>query len=227
MLTAVIFDFDGVIVNTEPLHYRAMQEVLGPVGLGYEWKDYLSLYIGFDDRDAIRERHKREGRALSDGELADLVLRKADAFERLVVEEGASPFPGVVTFIRALSGNVPIGLCSGALRRDVDPILEQLSIVRCFNAVVTADDVKSSKPDPECYRLTVQKLSGFVPGRHLRSSETIAIEDTPAGIKAAKSAGLKVLALPNSYDHAQLPGADLYLDTLSGLTLEALRRRVP
>jgi beta-phosphoglucomutase len=153
------------------------------------------------------------------------VQRKADAFERLVGEQGADPYPGVVTLIRALAGNVPLGLCSGALRRDVDPILKQLGIARCFNAIVTADDVATSKPDPACYTLTLQKLRPFSPGRALKASNGLAIEDTPAGIRAAKGAGLRVLALPNSYDHAKLPGADIYAESLSDVTLGWLQKK--
>ena len=139
MLSAIIFDFDGVIVNTEPLHYRAMQEVLAPLGLGYTWEDYVAVYIGFDDRDALRERYKRAGKILPDADLPDLIQRKADAFERLVMAEGAVPYPGVVRFIRSLVGQIPVALCSGALRRDVAPILSRLHLDRCFNVVVTAD----------------------------------------------------------------------------------------
>jgi beta-phosphoglucomutase len=226
MLSAVIFDFDGVIVDTEPLHYRAMQEVLEPIGLGYTWQDYVSHFIGFDDRDAIRERYKLSGREVFDKELQDLVQAKADAFERLVVEEGADPYPGAVALIKSLSGEIPLGLCSGALRRDIDPILKDLGVARCFNAIVTAEEVTTSKPDPECYRLTIKRLASFAPGQSLEASDAIAIEDTPAGISAAKDAGLKVLALPNSHDPTRLHGADIYTDSLERVSLEWLRLKM-
>ena len=223
MLSAIIFDFDGVIVNTEPLHYRAMQEVLAPLGLGYAWEDYMALYIGFDDRDAIRERYKKDGRAPGDAELQSLIKKKADAFERLVVEEGADPYPGVVRFIRSLVGQVPVALCSGALRRDVSPILARLHLDRCFNVMVTSDDVKTSKPDPECYALTVERLSAAYPHVGISAGTCLAVEDTPAGITAAKGAGVKVLALPNSYDQGKLAAADIVLESLEDVTLVSLQ----
>lgn len=225
MLSAVIFDFDGVIVNTEPLHYRAMQEVLSPLGLGYPWEDYLSTYIGFDDRDALRERYKQAGKRLDDGDLGDLVRRKADVFERLVLSEGAEPYPGVVRFIRSLVGHLPVALCSGALRRDVMPILVRLHLDRCFNVMVTADDVKASKPDPESYVLAVSRLRAAYPHVGIREESCVAVEDTPAGISAAKGAGLKVLALPNSYDQASLGEADMVVDSMDLVNLEWLNQQ--
>ena len=224
MLSAVIFDFDGVIVNTEPLHFRAMQEVLAPLGLGYSWEDYVAVYIGFDDRDALRERFKRADKTLADADLPDLVRRKADAFERLVIAEGAVPYPGVVRFIRSLVGQIPVALCSGALRRDVTPILARLHLDRCFNVMVTADDVKASKPDPESYLLAVERLKKAYPNVGIRPEACVAVEDTPAGISAAKGAGVKVLALPNSYDQAKLADADLVVESLETVSLEGLAK---
>ena len=151
--------------------------------------------------------------------MADLGRRKADAFERLVVAEGADPYPGVVALITSLAGKIPVGLCSGALRRDIDPILAKLGVARCFDAIVTTDDVKTSKPDPECYRMVVERLRA-------RADTSIAIEDTPAGISAAKGAGLKVLAVPNSYEQIKLNGADFFLKSLEHVTVTSLQGMV-
>ena len=156
MLKAIIFDFDGVIVNTEPLHYKAYQEVLDHLDLGYTWEEYVSFYIGFDDRDAFKERFKKSGKRLSKEELACLVEDKAAAFQRLIAG-GVDPYPGVVELIKSLSGKTPVALCSGALRQDVDPILKNLKLDKAFDVIVTADDVAVSKPDPACYALAVKR----------------------------------------------------------------------
>lgn len=95
MLAAVIFDFDGIIVDTEPLHYRAFQEILVPLGLGYSWAEYLRLYIGFDDRDAFRNTFLSAGRTLRDEELQALVREKGAAFQGIIAA-GVEPYPGVV-----------------------------------------------------------------------------------------------------------------------------------
>ncbi|ACH40084.1 phosphatase/phosphohexomutase-related hydrolase [Citrifermentans bemidjiense Bem] len=221
MLNAVIFDFDGVIVDTEPLHYKAFQELLVPLGLGYSWEEYLDRYIGFDDRDAFREAFAVAGRALSDGGLKELIHGKAQAFLR-IVSVGVAPYAGVVELIRSISGNLPLALCSGALRSDIDPILAQLGLSDAFDVMVTADEVAASKPDPESYRLAVTRLQEAFPGK-VDASASIAIEDTPAGIASASGAGLKVLAVTNSYPRERLTGACRVLNSLSGVDLEGLR----
>lgn len=220
MLSAVIFDFDGVIVDTEPLHYKAFQEILVPLGLGYSWEEYLDRYIGFDDRDAFREAFKEGGRSLSDGELKELMVEKAGAFLK-IVSAGVPPYPGVVELIRSISGNLPLGLCSGALRSDIDPILEQLGLTGIFDAMVTADEVAVSKPDPESYRVAVQRLRDLFPGK-VEAAAALAVEDTPAGIESATGAGLKVLAVTNSYPRERLAGACKVVNSLSGIDLQGL-----
>jgi beta-phosphoglucomutase len=221
MLNAVIFDFDGIIVDTEPLHYKAFQEILVPLGLGYSWQQYLDQYLGFDDRDAFREAFRAGGRALSDPELKTLMEGKAEAFLRIVSAE-VPPYPGVVELIRSISGTLPLALCSGALRGDIDPILAQLGLTEAFDTLVTADEVQASKPDPESYRLAVQRLQALFPGQ-VNPAASIAIEDTPAGIASATGAGLKVLAVTNSYPKERLAGALRVVDSLVGIDLEGLR----
>lgn len=221
MLTAVIFDFDGVIVDTEPLHYKAFQELLVPLGLGYSWEEYMDRYIGFDDRDAFREAFRVAGRSLSGEELKEMIRGKAQAFLK-IVSKGVSPYPGVVELIRSISGTLPLALCSGALRSDIDPILEQLGLTAAFDTLVTADEVAASKPDPESYRLAVQRLQEIFPGQ-VAPLASLAIEDTPAGIASATGAGLKVLAVTNSYPAERLGGACRIVQSLSGVDLEGLR----
>jgi len=221
MLNAVIFDFDGIIVDTEPLHYKAFQELLVPLGLGYSWEAYLETYLGFDDRDAFREAFRAGGRPLSDQELKDLIHGKAEAFLR-IVSVGVAPYPGVVELIRSISGTMPLALCSGALRSDIDPILVQLGLTGAFDTLVTADEVAASKPDPESYRLAVQRLQEIFPGR-VDAAASIAIEDTPAGIASATGAGLNVLAVTNSYPRERLAGACKVVGSLVGIDLEGLR----
>lgn len=222
MLTAVIFDFDGIIVDTEPIHFRAFQEVLNPMGLGYSWEEYLDLYIGFDDRDAFREVFRASGRALDDRMLADLIERKAEKFEQIVML-GVNAYPGVLELIGSLAGRVPLALCSGALRRDIVPILGMLGIGEAFDVVITADDVEASKPDPESYALAVRRLAERFTDRSITPGTCLAVEDTPAGIESASAAGLKVLAVANSYEAGRLAGAAHVADSLEGMDLATLQ----
>lgn len=221
---AVVFDFDGVVVNTEPLHFEAFQQVLGPLDLAFAWEEYVAWYIGFDDRDAFKEVFRRGARDLDEPGLQDLIGKKADAFEQLARDRGAEPFPGVVALIKSLAGRTPAALCSGALRRDIDPILDRLGLGRAFDVVVSADDVAASKPDPASYRLVLERLGRAFPGRTFPPPACVAVEDTPAGIAAAKGAGMAVLAVANSYRREELREAARVVDSLEGVTPEDLAR---
>lgn len=225
-LAAVIFDFDGVIVNTEPLHFVAFREILQTKGLAFTWDEYVSFYLGFDDRDAFREAFKRGGRALSGAELSKLIQTKAQAFQRLAEEKGAQPFPGVLPLIKSLARKVPLALCSGAVKSDIEPILRKLKLDRAFDVTVTAEDVSASKPDPASYVLALKRLAKAFPARKITADYCVAIEDTPAGIAAAGGAGLRVLALSNSYAREKLDAAARVVPSLKNIKKSDLARMV-
>ncbi len=222
---AVIFDFDGIIVDTEPIHYNAFQQVLNPLGLGYSWEEYMERYIGFDDRDAFREVYRAAGKEIGPEQLAALIDRKAALFEQ-IVQQGVTAYPGVISLLTKLKGKVPLALCSGALQSDILPILDNMAIRNVFDVLVTADDVKASKPDPQSYILAVKKLSEAFPEKCITSDRCIAIEDTPAGIASALKAGVRVLAVTNSYTADRLDGAAHVTDTLESVTIEMLAKLV-
>lgn len=215
--SAVIFDFDGVIVDTEPLHYKAFQRILEPLGLGFPWEKYVDTYMGFDDRDAFKEAFQTKNRNLSQAELSKLVSEKAAVFQD-VIQDGVSAYPGVVELITKLhTSGIPLAICSGALLTDILPILELLHISDCFDLIVTADDVQKSKPDPESYQLAFKRLSALHADKCLSLDNTIVIEDTPAGIISANNAGLKVIAVTNSYPKESLATANHIVDSLASL----------
>ena len=210
---AVIFDFDGIIVDTEPLHYAAFQRTLEPLGLRFTWQEYIETYIGYDDRDAFRHAFSSKGAVLGQGELPALIQRKAGYFNE-VIEAGVAPYPGVLDLVYRLKADkIPLAICSGALRSDIDPILSMLGIADCFDVIVTADEVAASKPEPECYQLAFRRLQA-AHQNNFSINATIAIEDTPAGIIAAKNAGLMVCAVTNSYPAERLDQATFVTDSL-------------
>jgi beta-phosphoglucomutase len=220
MLNAVIFDFDGIIVDSEPMHYDAFQQALKPHEISYSWEEYCENYIGFDDRDGFREAFKNTGKKLSSRDLKRLIEAKAGIFQGLVREGKANPLPGAVELIESIPRKLPVALCSGALKEDILPILETLELENSFRVMVTAEDTKKSKPDPAPYKLVLEKLKIDKP------ATAIAIEDTPAGIRSAKAAGLKVLAVTNSYDSEFLLEADAVTDSLEKVTRLSLEDMV-
>lgn len=219
MLSAIIFDFDGVIVDSEPLHFQAFLDVLKPEGMSFSWNEYIETYIGFDDRDAFRECFKLHQQQLGDQKMVELIAKKAVRFEQLVREGHAHPFAGAVELIRDVAGKKPLALCSGALRSDILPILKQLDLETVFDVMVTAEDVHVSKPDPASYQLAYKKLHQKF-GDQIGAPETcIAIEDTGAGILSAKGAGMKVLAVTHSYESHELSHADWVVDSFEPIDL--------
>ena len=217
---AVLFDFDGILVDSEPMHYRAFTEVLDPLGMGFPWREYVEIYMGFDDRDAFRAAFLAKEIELDDANLAKLVGAKSEAFLR-GLRHGVTAYPGAVSLIESLrAAGRPLALCSGALRSDIDPILAQLGVARCFDAIVSADDVRRSKPDPESYTLAFARLSERYPTLLTVPEKSVAVEDTPAGIRSAKGAGLRVLAVTNSYGAGELADADRIVDSLEEVRFE-------
>ena len=217
MPEAVLFDFDGILVDTEPMHHRAFNEVLDPLGMAFPWKEYVETYMGFDDRDAFREAFRAKGIDLDDTNLAKLVAAKSEAFLR-GLRAGVTAYPGAVPLIETLSAaGTPLALCSGALRADIDPILAQLGVARRFGVIVSADDVRRSKPDPESYALAFRRLAETYSSSLTVPGKSVAVEDTPAGIRSAKGAGLRVLAVTNSYGTGELAEADWIVESLENV----------
>lgn len=207
MIKACIFDFDGVLADTEELHYRSYQKVLEPLGAGFTWETYLREYIAFDSRQALAAALKVAGVANAPA-IPDLIEQKILAHEALLENLEMSPLPGAAEALRLAASRGPVALCTGAQRRDVDPLLKAFGIDALFKAVVTADDVKISKPDPESYRLAASRLG--VP-----ANECLAIEDTPGGLLSARGAGCQTLGVATTHTLEQLkPFADRVIDSL-------------
>jgi len=228
-LQAVIFDCDGILVNTEPLHYKAFQEVLAPLGLGHDFESYLEHFVGFDDRDAFIYAFKKAGLYLAPMTLDRLIEAKALALRDLI-GQGVPSFPGVVELVKELMDRgVLMAVASGALRQEIDAFIASLGLNGAFAAIVAADEVKKSKPDPETYLLAIERLRQVQGPSRLDPVNCIAIEDTRAGIRSAKSAGLLVIAVTNSFSVPELTEADEVIGSLSELSfpemVKLLKRR--
>ena len=222
---AILFDFDGVIVDSERLHHETMVEAMGGDGPATSWEFYRENLMGLDDRGAFAVLLKRAGIQPEPEEIRRRIVRKAALFARHAADGRVPAFPGAVELIRACAAEGPVGLCSGALRSDIEPVLAALGVADCFAVRVTADDVHRSKPDPACYRLCVKRLAERFPQRGIAPAACVAIEDTADGIASARGAEIPVLAVTTNLPAAVLraAGAAAVVGSLAEVSMESLR----
>ena len=222
MIRAVVFDFDGVIANSEPLHFRAYRDVLAERGLALTERAYYDRYLGYDDVGAFVAIGADAGVTLDSPTIAELVARKAVRLEAL--ERDASVlFPGARDAIERMAARGPVAIASGALRSEILRVLDREQLRRHFPIVVSAEDTPSSKPDPAPYLLAVQQLAQRV--NDLQPSECVAIEDSRWGLMSARVAGLRTVAVTHTYGADELhDAADEVIDHLDHFTAELLTR---
>ncbi|MBN1456278.1 MAG: HAD family phosphatase [Sedimentisphaerales bacterium] len=224
MLKAVIFDFDGVITDSEPLHYEAINKTITKYDIQIPKEKYWDDYLGYTDIDCFAAISKDYELDLDDDELDQLVDEKFLIFEELV-RKGTTVIDGVAVFVKMLKdGNVPLAICSGALAADIELMLDGTEIKGLFDVIVSADDVEKGKPDPEGYIQTLEKLNEKVCDRIL-PGECVVIEDSHWGLEAARSAGMKSIAVANTYPKQHLQEyADLVTDRLDLIGLNDLKK---
>jgi beta-phosphoglucomutase-like phosphatase (HAD superfamily) len=222
-LRAIIFDCDGVLVDSEPLHLQAFREVLKKEGIEVSREDYLEKYLALDDRDCFQAVFKEQGRGLAPERLASLMKEKAQVYARLTHEGGLLVFPGVPEFVMAVSQSYPLAIASGALKDEVEQALQTAGIRPYFEAIVTAGDVANGKPHPDPYLKALELLnaSGKRPTPIL-PQECVVIEDARNGVTAAHAAGMKCAAIPSSHPAYELAAADLVVSEIAALKLVQL-----
>lgn len=221
MVRAVVFDFDGVLANSEPLHFRAFREGVAHHGLALTEAAYYGKYLGYDDVGAFRAMGADAGTAFSDHQLHELVERKAQRLEAL--ERGASVlFPGAREAIVRMAEFGPIAIASGALRGEIVRVLDREGLRSFFPVLVSAEDTLASKPDPAPYSRAVQLLAGAT-GARLDAMECAAVEDSRWGLQSARGAGLRTIAITHSYPADELTEADSVISHLDQLRRELLQ----
>jgi beta-phosphoglucomutase len=221
-LQAIVFDFDGVIADSEPLHLRAFQQVLAEDGVELSPADYYARYLGYDDVGLFKTLSKDRGLAMSDERVEALVARKGERMQEML-RSGSVLFPGATEFIREAAAAVPIAIASGAMRHEIDEVIDAAGVADLFATIVAAGDTPQSKPSPAPYRLALERLRE-TSGRNVDPRRSVAIEDSKWGLESAHGAGFRLVGVTNSYPAHELTGAELVVDSLKALTLPALDR---
>lgn len=225
MIQAVFFDFNGVIIDDEPLHLAAYREALAQEGITLTEEDYYDS-LGMDDQTFVRAAFERAGRELVDEVMRAVIAREGE-LHRAALGDELPLFPGVVTFVKALSRDYLLGLVSMASREQIDEVLARASLDKIFSVIVSAEADRPCKPDPYCYRralelLNEQRLTAHV--LPLRPDECLVIEDSPPGIRSARAAGMRTLGVTNTVPDSALreAGADVVTARLSDWTTDAV-----
>lgn len=223
MLRAVIFDFDGVITDSEILHFRAFNTVLASHGFELSKHEYYKDYLGLSDKDCFKALIGEGRLPVQESHIPALIQQKTQLFEKLARTEGKI-IEGVREFLALLTkAQVPIAICSGALRPEIELILEEAGLRDGFDVIVSAEEVRRGKPDPEGFLLALQKLNEVWPDS-IAPECCIVVEDSHWGLQAARAAGMHTIAVTNTYDAAQLKQADKVVHRLDDLTLGDLRQ---
>lgn len=225
-LKAVLFDFNGVIINDELIHERLTEQILLEENLILKPREYRKVCLGRNDRTCLKDLLANRGRVLSDTQLTKLFNSKAQgyALELEKIEE-LPLYPGLDELISQVSSrNLKLGIVSGAIRKEIQLVLERAKLAEHFQVVVAGDDVTTSKPEPDGYLLAVERLNQEYPDLNLQPQECLAIEDTFAGIQAAKRAGMQVVGVANTYPFHMLQRCcNWTVDDLTDLELERVQ----
>lgn len=220
-LQAALFDFNGVLVDDERLHFEGFNAVLAPLGVAITLDAYERVYLGFDDRGVFETALRAHGLDAAPDAVRALIEAKAKVYAARAATELVI-FEGARELLRAVSARVPVVIVSGALRGEIVGALRVMGCEGCVRAVVAAEDVSACKPDPEGYLLGLARLREAL--GEVDPARCVAVEDSLAGVRSAKGAGVGVLAVAHSYPEASLveAGADRVLATLAAAALEDL-----
>jgi HAD superfamily hydrolase (TIGR01509 family) len=217
---AILFDFNGVLVDDEPLHFELFQRVLAEEGIALSTEEYYRKFLGFDDRGCLFAVLRAAGQEAGQPRLMRLIARKARYYQERIRAGGYPFFPGAVELIRSVAAaGCMLGVVSGALQEEVEGALRQAGCFDLFKVIVAAEDVEEGKPDPEGYRKALDVLNSEppLPARLFHPHEVLAIEDSPAGLSAATEAGCRTLGVAQTYPPGELALAERVVSAVAGL----------
>ncbi len=222
-LRAIIFDCDGVLVDSEPAHFEAFKKTLGSDATTLTEEVYKERYLAMDDRGIFTTFYQDAGRPLDSAMLQKLMDAKTQAFQAIIQNEGLMAYPAVPELVMAVSQRYPLAVASGARRHELETVLESAGVRSFFEVVVSADDVQYGKPHPESYLKAVESLNAT--GKRatpIKPEECVVIEDSKDGIASAHAAGMKCVAVATSFPMFELAHADLVVPALASLRVSQI-----
>ena len=223
-LRAIIFDFNGVIADDEAPHFLAFQQALAENGIGLSKEDYYGTYLGMDERNCLVALMKSRRGKLNREDPERILTRKAELFRRYTTTCKPDLFPGVAEFVLAAGHRYRLAIASGGRREQIEWALRGNPIAHLCAVVVSAEDTTLGKPEPQIYQVALERMNGTDPAvvPLIRPEECLVIEDSKAGIQAARRAGMKVVALATTYPAEHLTEADSVLRNWGEVSFERL-----
>ncbi len=215
-IAAIVFDFDGVLADSEPLHLRVYQELLEPHGIHLDKATYCAKYLGFDDEGVFQQIAADYKLLLGDEEIEMLIEEKARRFEKLV-SSGPVLYRAAAPCVRRLAEAWPLGIASGALAAEIELMLRGAGLLEAFAFIVASGDTEHTKPAPDPY-LRAAELHRVPP------AACVAIEDSHWGLQSARAAGMRSIAVTHTYPRDTLLDSDAIVDSLDEITVELIRR---
>src|SRR5215204_4108788 len=227
MIKAILFDFNGVIIDDEPIQMKAYQEILGKDGVVITEEDYYSC-LGMDDKTFVEEAYRRADKKPETNKILEATLAKTEKWREIIADE-LPIFPGVADFIKKMSKDFALGIVSMAKREEIEFVLERANLSDCFSVIISAENVENCKPHPECYLKGFNALDSYrIHRKHLPMvhGECLVIEDSPPGIQSAKAARLQALGVTNtvSAEALRAAGADAVAKNLDDWMPGSVRR---
>jgi len=222
---AILFDFNGVIIDDERIHLKAYRDVLAAEGVQLTDDDYFAS-LGMDDAAFVRAAYKRAGKGLRDEDARRLIDREHELHREMIKKDLPVP-AGAIAFIKEAARHYDLGIVSMAERREIEHVLELAGINNEFSLIVSAEPGRNHKPAPDCYRDALELLNQRRRTERalpLLAKECLVIEDSPPGIESARAAGMRTIGVTTTVNENALrqAGADVVTHNLSDWTTDAV-----